>query len=54
VVVLSQADEEKKRVELVVTYANMILTKSERYYCITREELLALDTFLISIFLCES
>ena len=41
--VLSQVDDEG--VEHVFAYASRILTKSERNYCITRKELLAVVTF---------
>ena len=42
--VLSQVDDEG--VEHVVAYASRILTKSERNYCVTRKELLAVVSFL--------
>ena len=32
--------------ERVITYASCLLNKSERHYCITRKELLAVVTFL--------
>ena len=42
--VLSQADDSGR--ERVVAYASRVLTKSERRYCVTRRELLAVVTFV--------
>ena len=42
--VLSQTDDEGK--ERFVAYASRVLTKSERRYCVTRRELLAVVTYI--------
>ena len=42
--VLSQLDDEGR--ERAIAYASRLLTKSERQYCITRRELLAVVTFI--------